>query len=101
MTLFFADGLGACSGGEPEEAEYAWLPMHCLKPFELGDAAKHAGRESANPEDANLSACVAAAERALTGMLGSRRLPGGGGEDDEAESTGESDSDGGARIFLE
>ena len=76
--------------------------MHCLKPFARGDAAKHAGaahaREgSAGPEDANLGACVQAAERALAAMLATRKAAT-EDEDEDAESTGESDSDGGAPL---
>ena len=92
----------SCSGAEPEEAEYAWLPIHCLKPFEPGDAAKHAGLREGGAggalggEDANLSACVGAAERALAGILAqhAQRMA----DNDEADSAAESDSDGGAAL---
>lgn len=96
-------GARACSGAEPEEAEYAWLPIHCLKPFEPGDAAKHAGLREGGAggtlggtgEDANLSACVGAAERALAAILAQHAQR--AADDDEADSAAESDSDGGAQ----
>lgn len=82
---------------DTEEAEYAWLPIYCLKPFEKGDAAKHAVREGQTGEDVNLSACVAAAERALASILELqyRRAEARGPDEDEPDSTAESDSDGG------
>ena len=84
---------------DTEEAEYAWLPIYCLKPFEKGDAAKHAGREGQTGEDANLSACVAAAERALTSILELQdKRAEAAADEDEADSAAESDSDGGAPI---
>lgn len=85
---------------DTEEAEYAWLPIYCLKPFEKGDAAKHAGREGQTGEDANLSACVAAAERALTSILELHdKRAEAAADEDEADSAAESDSDGGAHHF--
>jgi hypothetical protein len=81
-----------------EEAEYAWLPISCLKPFERGDAAKHAVRDgSLGGEDANLSACVQAAEHALNEILEhSKKVEARAGDEDEVDSAAESDSDGGA-----
>ncbi len=48
---------------EDEEAEYAWLPAEALKVFHVGDGSG-AGDGQAVP-DANLAACIAAAERAV------------------------------------
>lgn len=84
------------AGSDGEEAEYAWLPISCLKPFEQGDAAKHAGRDGQGGEDANLSACVQAAENALNAILDhAKKAEAHGIDDEEMDSAAESDSDGG------
>lgn len=48
---------------DSDEAEYAWLPLDCIKPFQLGDISGVAGG-AASP-DAALQLSVAAAETAL------------------------------------
>ena len=53
-----------CSGcvGEAEEAEYAWLPVDCMKPFRAGDETGNA--DGSVSQDGNLLACVGAADAA-------------------------------------
>lgn len=48
---------------EPEEAEYAWLPLDCIKPFRFGDVSGVDG--GAASSDPALKASVAQAEGAL------------------------------------
>ena len=50
----------ASSSGE-DEAEFAWLPVDCLKPFQPGDAAVASEVDPSRADNANLRACVAAA----------------------------------------
>jgi hypothetical protein len=50
----------ASSSGE-DEAEFAWLPVDCLKPFQPGDAAAASEVDPSRAENANLRACVVAA----------------------------------------
>jgi hypothetical protein len=106
--------IAACDADDEEEAEFAWLPVDCLKPFALGDG-------SGNPDglavdDVNLRACIAAANKAVEAV--ERRAAAkaaklrqaadadgvaASGEDDEdadaaaCEASDQSDSDGGAR----
>lgn len=90
---------GPAGDSESEEAEYAWLPVDCLKPFQPGDT-------TGNPDgtlgaDGNLAACVAAADRAV--VAGERAMAAAaaaaaaeGDAEALARLAGESDSDGGA-----
>ncbi|KAK9823247.1 hypothetical protein WJX72_001331 [[Myrmecia] bisecta] len=88
---------------ENEEAEFAWLPVDCLKPFSVGDGS--GSGMGLLVEDSTLTACIAAAERALADML-SRHAASQPARDAEHEEEGEaeehvvdlgglSDSDGG------
>ncbi len=74
---------------EGEEAEYAWLPIHCLKPFEAQDATKE---ENHNNDDPNLSACIKAAEKVLEDLHSAKQKD---TNDHAAEDDADSDSDGG------
>ena len=76
-------------GVEGEEAEYAWLPIHCLKPFEPQDATKD---ENHINEDPNLSACIKAAEKVLADLHHAKQSDTNG---HAAEGDADSDSDGG------
>lgn len=85
-----AGGDGAKGGGEDnDEAEYAWLPLDCIKPFRLGDVATAQGLPP--QEDASLRLSVAAAEAALRASLVSTGSGGGAA----GTSGADSDSDGG------
>ncbi|GIM15000.1 hypothetical protein Vretimale_17869 [Volvox reticuliferus] len=62
-----AASLRALSVGEEEddeEAEYAWLPLDCLKPFKVGDISGNGG-ESGPIIDPNLRTSIAHAEVAM------------------------------------
>lgn len=50
---------------EDEEAEYAWLSADALKVYNVGDGS--AAGDGQTVPDANLAACIAAAERAVVG----------------------------------
>jgi len=81
--------LVQCTGGvEGDEAEYAWLPIHCLKPFEPQDADK----EENHSEDPNLSACIKAAEKVMTDLNSAKQSE---THDCAAQGNADSDSDGG------
>jgi hypothetical protein len=82
---------GGVEGGE--EAEYAWLPIHCLKPFEPQDASK-ASEDNHGSEDPNLSACIKAAEKVLVDLLAKQNEL----NDHDMEEDVDSDSDGGDYI---
>jgi hypothetical protein len=77
-----------------EEAEYAWLPYHSIKPFALGDVS---GNESGQaPLDPVLAASVVAADAALRAANAAAAASGkpAGNEDG-------SDSDGGWGVSRE
>eukprot|EP00798_Chlamydomonas_sp_ICE-L_P025170 gene25170-10800_t len=94
---------------ESDEAEYAWLPVDCLKPFKLGDVSGTAGAPPSG--DPDLKAAISAAEMALRNLLVTEAAAAGGltsGDDlalsgslpDELAAGGfdggyDSDSDGG------
>ena len=79
---------------EGEEAEHAWLPIHCLKLFEPQDAKKVPPEENHGSDDPNLSACIKAAEKVLADILilnaKNNEL-----HDRDLEDDADSDSDGG------
>jgi hypothetical protein len=55
-----------------DEAEYAWLPYHSIKPFAPGDVS---GNETGQaPVDPVLQACVVQAEAALVAANAGRQL---------------------------
>ena len=75
--------------GDSDEAEYAWLPVDCMKPFGPGD-------ETGNPDgsistDVTLQECVGAADRAVAEI--ERRLA--SADADMAGDGDNTDSDGG------
>ena len=76
-------------GVEGDEAEYAWLPIHCLKPFEPQDVTKE---ENHNNDDPNLSACIKAAEKVLADLHAAKQND---MNNHAAEDDADSDSDGG------
>lgn len=51
------------AGDSADEAEYAWLPVDCMKPFRSGDETGNA--DGSVSGDATLQACVGAADKAL------------------------------------
>ena len=104
-------GLLTGSDGDNEEAEYAWLPVDCLKPFVAGDET--GDPNGVIPGDYTLKACVTAAERAVTqlsaGALDQEARsaadaaegPGQGASGElEGTSAEDSDSDGGIVIIV-
>lgn len=73
----------AAAGDEKgdDEAEYAWLPYHSIKPFQAGDVS---GNETGQaPNDAVLQGCVVQAEAALAAANASR-----GQQEDGTDSDG-------------
>ncbi|KXZ56057.1 hypothetical protein GPECTOR_2g939 [Gonium pectorale] len=103
-------GMAAGEEEEDEEAEYAWLPLDCIKPFHVGDVSG-SGEDAGPVVDQNLRTSIAHARGGHAPGGGAvwegwRRRRGsaqggggaGGGEDDAmtaAEEDFESDSDGG------
>lgn len=89
-----------------EEAEYAWLPVDCLKPFGIGDGS--GAGDGSMPIDGTLQACVAAAERAVEELEKQRIAAAAaaaaaaerGEELSQRHSEDKSDSDGGACAFI-
>ena len=83
------------SSGE-DEAEFAWLPMDCLKPFQPGDTCGAA--DGSEPDDLNLRACVGAANKAvllLQSRLDERNAAAAAAGDELLVAEEDSDSDGG------
>lgn len=89
-----------CTGGDSkldsDEAEYAWLSLDSLKPFREGDSLT--AEDESYVSDPTLTACIAAAERAVKAAADRSAAAAADGEqegeeDDGAESM--SDSDGG------
>lgn len=89
-----------CTGDESrldsDEAEYAWLSLDSLKPFREGDSLT--AEDENHVSDPTLTACIAAAERAVKSAADRPAAPAAaaeqeGEDDDGAES--QSDSDGG------
>ncbi|GLI58399.1 hypothetical protein VaNZ11_000099 [Volvox africanus] len=56
--------LGVGEEEEDEEAEYAWLPLDCLKPFQVGDISGNGG-ELGPIIDPNLRTSISHAEAAM------------------------------------
>ncbi|GIL66592.1 hypothetical protein Vafri_20082 [Volvox africanus] len=56
--------LGVGEEDEDEEAEYAWLPLDCLKPFKVGDISGNGG-ELGPIIDPNLRTSISHAEAAM------------------------------------
>ena len=79
---------------EGDEAEYAWLPIHCLKPFEPLDATKE---ENHMNDDPNLSACIKAAEKVLADLNAAKQND---MNNHAAEDDADSDSDGGEHTTI-
>lgn len=80
-----------------DEAEFAWLSVDCLKPFLAGDTCGGAGLMP-SPEDANLRACIAAANKAvlvLQSRLAERNAAVAAAGDELLVAEEDSDSDGG------
>lgn len=81
-----------------DEAEFAWLSVDCLKPFLAGDTCGGAGLMP-SPEDGNLRACIAAANKAvlvLQSRLAERNAAVAAAGDELLVAEEDSDSDGGA-----
>lgn len=87
---------GGDSNLDSDEAEYAWLSLDSLKPFREGDSLT--AEDEAHVSDPTLTACIAAAERAVKAAADRSAAAAAdaeqeGEDDDGAESL--SDSDGG------
>ena len=87
---------GADSKVDADEAEYAWLSLDSLKPFREGDSL--VAKDESHVSDPTLTACIAAAERAVKSAAdraaaAAEDAEQDGEDDDGAESL--SDSDGG------
>ena len=81
--------------GDSDEAEYAWLPVDCMKPFRPGD-------ETGNPDgsistDVTLQECVGAADRAVAEI--ERRLA--AADADMLGDGDHTDSDGGKLLHSD
>ncbi len=89
----------ASSSGE-DEAEFAWLPMDCLKPFQPSDAGAVPSTDGPiSDNDANLRACVAAANKAVLAQqsrLDERNAAAAAAGGKQLVAEEDSDSDGGA-----
>ncbi|KAL3149213.1 hypothetical protein ABBQ32_002039 [Trebouxia sp. C0010 RCD-2024] len=89
------DHIGDDSKLDSDEAEYAWLSLDSLKPFREGDSLT--AEDETHVSDPTLTACIAAAERAVKAAADRAAAADDaepeGEEEDGAESL--SDSDGG------
>ena len=91
--------MSLCTGDDSkldsDEAEYAWLSLDSLKPFREGDSLT--AEDETHVSDPTLTACIAAAERAVKAAADRAAAADDaepeGEEEDGAESL--SDSDGG------
>lgn len=97
VTLYTGDD----SKLDSDEAEYAWLSLDSLKPFREGDSLT--GEDETHISDPTLTACIAAAERAVKVAADKAAAAGDaepeGEDEDGAESM--SDSEGGERGILQ
>ena len=86
----------ASDAGDAEEAEYAWLPVDCLKPFKAGDETGNS--DGIISADATLQACVGAADRVVgeSAQRAARRAAAMEAEQGPSEDDQHTDSDGGA-----
>ena len=74
---------------ESDEAEYAWLPLDFIKPFQVGDVSGTEGAPAS--EDENLRASIAEAEAALRAAMAASPTAAGSGGGGYEECEGDSD----------